>query len=67
MIPQVNENDTAMVTFTVDPARKTNYVANIFRGQFSAMVGTVGMHLTIFLFINSKTINEPYSGRRSMH
>ena len=59
MIPQVNKHHTAMVTFTMDPARQTNYITNVFRGQLSAMMGTVGMHLTIFLFINSRTKNAP--------
>ena len=44
MVAQVDEQQLAMVAEAMDPARKTDHLADIFTAQVVAFVGTITMH-----------------------
>ena len=44
MISQVDEQEAAMVTDAMNPARHTGSLADIFLSQFATGVAAVGMH-----------------------
>ena len=50
VIAQIDEKDTAVIALVVHPARQTDGFANLFLGQGTAVVGTIGVHLKSFHF-----------------